>query len=513
MNPTQFINEAIQDSERSTWLTRDQAIDSTKAVLLVALMSVYIAGVDYVLSIFVRAFLDSRGAMTKTTTPPPRHARAAGTSSTCSPATRTACTRAVDAESRGREAAGPDLQRADPDRGRRRGQEEREEDLEAQVLPGLRSDGHDRRRGHLLDRQGHPRASPASSATPTPTPLAQEEIDKILELTTTAAEGKPRPAVQFEKGENIRIVDAVPSLHRRRRGRQRDEGEDQGDRHDLRPPTPPSSSTSCRWRRFDRGRAGVQPPNGSDEGFAGMRVRMAHVKSLGVVGAILALLTMTAALGFGLLMLSGARFWPRSTPSTCCGRTCSARRSRSGCSPTTLVLEAVPSDGPDRHAGEDAAAEVVGTSRRLLAARRGHTHGEEGQNPDQAGRFPPARPTPAPPVGPALGQHGLNIMDWCKQFNRSAPRRTRHADPGRDTVFEDRWFRVITKMPPVSPRCSRRPRAWRRALGGAEPHQGRQDHAEAGAEDVAKAKLPDLTRTSPPPSRWSLPVGGFEVTK
>jgi len=40
-----------------------------------------------------------------------------------------------------------------------------------------------------------------------PTPLAQEEIDKILELTSTAAEGKPRPAVQFEKGENIRIVD------------------------------------------------------------------------------------------------------------------------------------------------------------------------------------------------------------------------------------------------------------------------------------------------------------------
>lgn len=58
MNPTQFINEAISELKQSTWLTRDQAIDSTKAVLiLVALMSVYIAGVDYVLSIFVRAFL------------------------------------------------------------------------------------------------------------------------------------------------------------------------------------------------------------------------------------------------------------------------------------------------------------------------------------------------------------------------------------------------------------------------------------------------------------------------
>jgi preprotein translocase SecE subunit len=58
MNPTQFINEAISELKQSTWLTREQAIDSTKAVLiLVALMAVYVAGVDYVLSIFVRAFL------------------------------------------------------------------------------------------------------------------------------------------------------------------------------------------------------------------------------------------------------------------------------------------------------------------------------------------------------------------------------------------------------------------------------------------------------------------------
>jgi preprotein translocase SecE subunit len=54
----QFINEAVSELKQSTWLTREQAIDSTKAVLiLVALMAVYVAGVDYVLSIFVRAFL------------------------------------------------------------------------------------------------------------------------------------------------------------------------------------------------------------------------------------------------------------------------------------------------------------------------------------------------------------------------------------------------------------------------------------------------------------------------
>jgi len=58
MNPTQFLKEAVSELKQSTWLTREQAIDSTKAVLiLVAIMSLYVAGVDYVLSIFVRAFL------------------------------------------------------------------------------------------------------------------------------------------------------------------------------------------------------------------------------------------------------------------------------------------------------------------------------------------------------------------------------------------------------------------------------------------------------------------------
>jgi preprotein translocase SecE subunit len=58
MNPTQFLKEAVSELKQSTWLTREQAIDSTKAVLiLVALMSLYVAGVDYVLSIFVKAFL------------------------------------------------------------------------------------------------------------------------------------------------------------------------------------------------------------------------------------------------------------------------------------------------------------------------------------------------------------------------------------------------------------------------------------------------------------------------
>ena len=55
---TQFLKEAYSELKQSTWLTRDQAIDSTKAVaILVTIMAIYIAGVDYVLSILVRAVL------------------------------------------------------------------------------------------------------------------------------------------------------------------------------------------------------------------------------------------------------------------------------------------------------------------------------------------------------------------------------------------------------------------------------------------------------------------------
>ncbi len=55
---TQFLKEAYSELKQSTWLTRDQAVDSTKAVaILVAIMALYIAGVDYVLSILVRAVL------------------------------------------------------------------------------------------------------------------------------------------------------------------------------------------------------------------------------------------------------------------------------------------------------------------------------------------------------------------------------------------------------------------------------------------------------------------------
>ena len=99
--------------------------------------------------------------------------------------------------------------------------------------------------------------------------------------------------------------------------------------------------------------------------------------------------------------------------------------------------------------------------------------------------------TPAPPVGIALGQHGVNIMDFCKQFNE----KTRTQEPGMlipvvITVFEDRSFSFITKMPPVS---SLLKKAAGLAKGSGEPNRNKVGKiTQKQAEDVAKAKLPDL---------------------
>jgi len=57
---------------------------------------------------------------------------------------------------------------------------------------------------------------------------------------------------------------------------------------------------------------------------------------------------------------------------------------------------------------------------------------------------------PAPPVGPALGQHGVNIMDFCKQYNEATKDRMGQVIPAEVTIFEDRSFTFVTKLPPVS---------------------------------------------------------------
>jgi len=110
-------------------------------------------------------------------------------------------------------------------------------------------------------------------------------------------------------------------------------------------------------------------------------------------------------------------------------------------------------------------------------------------------QIPAGAANPAPPVGPALGQHGVNIMDFCKQFNE----RTKANEPGMIipaviTVFEDRSFTFITKMPPVSALLKK---AASLAKGSGEPNRNKVGKlTRAQAEEVAKAKMVDLNANS-----------------
>ncbi|MBI2595379.1 50S ribosomal protein L11 [Candidatus Daviesbacteria bacterium] len=98
--------------------------------------------------------------------------------------------------------------------------------------------------------------------------------------------------------------------------------------------------------------------------------------------------------------------------------------------------------------------------------------------------------TAAPPVGPALGQHGLPIMDFVKAFNEKTKEKQGNILPVVITVFEDRTFSFITKEPPVAEMI-------KKALG-VEKGSGKAGKEFAGTlnksqvEEIAKAKMPDL---------------------
>ncbi|MBI2352629.1 50S ribosomal protein L11 [Candidatus Dependentiae bacterium] len=102
--------------------------------------------------------------------------------------------------------------------------------------------------------------------------------------------------------------------------------------------------------------------------------------------------------------------------------------------------------------------------------------------------------TPAPPVGSALGQHGVNIMDFCKQFNAKTADRKGETVPVIITVFKDRTFTFVIKTAPTSELIKKRANA---AKGSARPNEQKVGKISwRDVEDIAKIKLPDLnTRT------------------
>ena len=106
-------------------------------------------------------------------------------------------------------------------------------------------------------------------------------------------------------------------------------------------------------------------------------------------------------------------------------------------------------------------------------------------------QIPAGAANPAPPVGPALGQHGVNIMDFCKQFNdRSRSMEAGMTIPVVITVYEDRSFTFITKMPPVA---SLLKRAAGLAKASGEPNRNKVGKITIKqAEEIATQKMPDL---------------------
>jgi large subunit ribosomal protein L11 len=109
-------------------------------------------------------------------------------------------------------------------------------------------------------------------------------------------------------------------------------------------------------------------------------------------------------------------------------------------------------------------------------------------------QLPAGQATPAPPVGPALGQHGLNIMDFCKAFNARTQKLTGTIVPVVLTVFSDRTYTFITKTPPASFLLRK---AASVEKGSPEPNRNKIGRVtRAQVEEIARTKLPDLNTTS-----------------
>jgi large subunit ribosomal protein L11 len=109
-------------------------------------------------------------------------------------------------------------------------------------------------------------------------------------------------------------------------------------------------------------------------------------------------------------------------------------------------------------------------------------------------QIPAGKATPAPPVGTALGPHGVNIMDFCKAFNARTAKEEGLIIPVVVTVYSDRSYSFITKTPPASILLKR---AANLAKGSAEPNKNKVGTVTAKqVEEIAKLKMPDLNASS-----------------
>ncbi|MCQ2736036.1 MAG: 50S ribosomal protein L11 [bacterium] len=103
---------------------------------------------------------------------------------------------------------------------------------------------------------------------------------------------------------------------------------------------------------------------------------------------------------------------------------------------------------------------------------------------------PAGKANPAPPVGPALGQHGVNIMEFVKQYNARTANQIGMVIPAEITIYEDRTFTFITKTPPASALLIK---AAGIEKGSGKPNTNKVAKiTRAQVEEIAKIKMPDI---------------------
>ena len=105
-------------------------------------------------------------------------------------------------------------------------------------------------------------------------------------------------------------------------------------------------------------------------------------------------------------------------------------------------------------------------------------------------QIPAGQATPAPPIGPALGQAGVNIMEFCKQYNAETQAQTGTIVPVEITVYEDRSFTFVTKTPPAAVLLKQRAGLDK---GSAEPNRSKVGRVtREQVREIAEIKMPDL---------------------
>ena len=105
-------------------------------------------------------------------------------------------------------------------------------------------------------------------------------------------------------------------------------------------------------------------------------------------------------------------------------------------------------------------------------------------------QIPAGQATPAPPVGTALGPHGVNIMEFCKQYNAMTQSQTGQIIPVEVTIYEDRSFSLVTKTPPAAVLIRQKARIEK---GSGEPNRTKVGTLRrAQVKEIAEIKMPDL---------------------